>query len=111
VTPSKKFLGEFEQMIIAAVMGLGDDAYGVSIIESIARHTGRRVKSGALSVTLDRMERKGLVESRLGDAGEGRAGRRRRYVHVTPEGREMARESRTALLNLWRDVEEAYDRP
>ena len=63
----RKLLGEFEQMVVAAVLRLGEDAYGVTIIEDIARSTGRRVRSGALSVTLDRMERKGLLRSRAGD--------------------------------------------
>lgn len=74
----RKLLGEFEQMVVAAVLRLGEDAYGVTIIEDIARSTGRRVRSGALSVTLDRMERKGLLRSRAGDSAgrtaEGAAG-------------------------------------
>jgi len=53
VSPAKKFLGEFEQMVVAAILRLGDEAYGVSIIEEIAAHTGREVRSGALSLTLD----------------------------------------------------------
>lgn len=109
MAPSKKFLGEFEQMIMAAVLRLGDQAYGVSIIDSISDHTGRKVSSGALSTTLDRMERKGLVWSELGDPSPGRGMRPRRYIRITPAGLALARESRAALLNLWRGLEEAYD--
>lgn len=109
--PRKKFLGEFEQMIIAAVLRLGDDAFGVTIADSIEQHTGRKVRSGALSVTLDRMERKGLVRSELGDPSEERAGRARRYIRVTPRGLELARRSRTALLKLWQDLEGVYEEP
>ncbi|MHC4924574.1 MAG: PadR family transcriptional regulator, partial [Planctomycetota bacterium] len=105
------FLGEFEQMVIAAILRLGDEAYGVSIIDAISEQTGRTVRSGALSVTLDRMERKGLVRSELGDTSEGRAGRQRRYIRVTRNGMELARESREALLNLWQDIEGAYEGP
>jgi len=109
LAPSKKFLGEFEQMIVAAVLRLGDRAYGVSIIDSIAEHTGREVSSGALSTTLDRMERKGLVRTELGDSSPGRRMRGRRYVHVTPAGLALARDSRAALLSLWHDLDEAYE--
>ncbi len=109
MSPAKKFLGEFEQMVVAAILRLGDEAYGVSIIEGIAAHTGRDVRSGALSLTLDRMERKGLVTSSLGDPSESRGGRPRRYIRVTPEGLALARESRTAMLSMWRDLDGAYE--
>jgi len=109
LAPSKKFLGEFEQMIVAAVLRLGDQAYGVSIIDSIAEYTGREVSSGALSTTLDRMERKGLVRTELGDSSPGRGMRGRRYVRVTPAGLALARDSRAALLSLWNDLDEAYE--
>ncbi|MEJ2204211.1 MAG: PadR family transcriptional regulator [Gemmatimonadota bacterium] len=109
MSPGNRFLGEFEQMVLAAILRLEDHAYGVSIIEDIARHAARDVSSGALSVTLDRMERKGLVRSRLADPSDGRGGRPRRYVEVTSQGLEEARQSREALLNMWRDLDEAYE--
>jgi PadR family transcriptional regulator, regulatory protein PadR len=108
MTETKKFLGEFEQMVLAAMLRLGENAYGVTIIEVIEERTGRAVKSGAVSVTLDRMERKGLIRSRLGDADDGRGGRPRRYVEITPEGLAAARASREAMLSLWHDLDEAY---
>ena len=110
MTDGKRFLGEFEQMVIAAILRLGEDAYGVTIIELISDRTGRDVKSGAVSVTLDRMEKKGLVRSRLADPDEGRGGRPRRYVRLTREGLAAARESRDAMLNLWKDLDGAYGR-
>ena len=109
MTDRKRFLGEFEQMVIAAVLRLGDEAYGVSIIGDVETHTGREVRSGALSVTLDRLEQKRLVRSRLDDASRMRGGRARRYIEVTPEGLAAARESRAAMLSMWRDLEGAYD--
>jgi len=110
LSPSRKFLGEFEQMIMAAVLRLGDEAYGVSIIDSIADHTGRDVSSGSLSTTLDRMERKGMVRSELDDPSPGRGTRARRYIRATPAGLAIARESRAALLSLWQGLEKDYDR-
>jgi DNA-binding PadR family transcriptional regulator len=95
-------------MIIAAVLHLGDEAYGAAIIEEIAERTGREVSSGALSITLDRMEKKGIVSSLLRDEKEERGGRRRRYILVTAKGLALARESRWALLDCWRGIEEAY---
>jgi DNA-binding PadR family transcriptional regulator len=97
-------------MVVAAVLRLGEDAYGVPIIETIEELTGRAVRSGALSVTLDRMEKKGLLRSRLGDPGDGRGGRPRRYVEITPSGLEAAAESREAMLSLWRGLDGAYER-
>jgi DNA-binding PadR family transcriptional regulator len=104
----KKFMGEFEQMIVAAVLRLGEGAYGTAIIDAVAQATGREVSSGALSITLDRMERKGLIRSDLGDPSEERGGRARRYVRITPAGLALARDSRRALLNSWQAIEEAY---
>jgi PadR family transcriptional regulator PadR len=110
VSPLKKFLGEFEQMIMAAILRLGDAAYGVSIIDDIEEHAGRVVRSGALSVTLDRMERKGLIRSTLGEQTDSRRGRRRRYVALTPEGLSAARVSREAMLGMWADLDKAFER-
>lgn len=104
-----KLLGEFEQMVIAAILRLEDTAYGVTIIDEIAEQTGRPVRSGGLSVTLDRMERKGLLRSRTGDPSDARGGRPRRYVEVTPEGLAAARASRSAMLAMWHDLDEVYD--
>ena len=110
MSPERKYLGEFEQMVAAAILRLDDRAYGVSIIDLIEARTGRSVSSGALSVTLDRMEKKGLLQSRLGDADDGRGGRPRRYVELTEDGLAAATEARAAMLNLWRGLGEAYGR-
>jgi DNA-binding PadR family transcriptional regulator len=82
-TPS---LGEFEQIVLLAVLRLKDAAYGVSIRREIAQRTGRDSASGALYTTLDRMERKGLVKSRMGDATPERGGRAKRYYRITVSG-------------------------
>ena len=110
MSPKGKHLGEFEQMIVAAVLRLGDEAYGVPILETIEGLTGRHVRSGALSVTLDRMERKGLLRSRLGDPSDGRGGRPRCYVEITAAGVEAAAESRNAMLALWDGLDGAFGR-
>ncbi len=102
-------LGEFEQMILASVLRLGNRASSVAIAEEIEARTGRSVRSGALSVTLDRMEAKGLVLSELGDALPERGGRPHRYTSVTAAGSEAAREAQAAMLALWSGLDTAVD--
>lgn len=101
----RTFLGEFEHMLLAAVIRLGDEAYGASILEEIEAQVGRRVPSGSLYVTLDRLERKGLIRSHTGDPEPGRGGRPKRFVRITPEGLRAVREVREAMLSLWSGIE------
>jgi PadR family transcriptional regulator, regulatory protein PadR len=79
-------LGEFEQLVLLAILRLGDEAYGVSIRSEIATCTSREVAPGALYTTLDRLEDKGIVRSRFGDASLQRGGRPRRYFSLTRKG-------------------------
>jgi len=88
-------LGEFEQVVLLAILRLGDDAYGVTIRREIAECTGREVAPGALYTTLDRLEEKGLVASKYGDPTPERGGRAKRYFTVTARGiRAVARAQR-----------------
>lgn len=79
-------LGEFEYLLIAAAVRLGDDAYGASIRQEIERATGRRCSIGALYTTLDRLEAKGFLKTWMGDATPQRGGRAKRMVRVTAKG-------------------------
>ena len=106
-----KYLGEFEQALLLAVLRVGDEAYGSSIRKELEQVTGRKVTHGAAYVTLDRLEAKGLLSSRLGESAPGRGGRRKRYFDVTPDGVEALRESRSALMKLWSGVEEMSGKP
>lgn len=105
------FIGELEQMLLLAVLRLGDDAYGVRIMEELEERVGRRVSRGSVYVTLDRMEEKEWIVSRSEPAGSERGGRPRRVVSVTAEGRAELRNSRDALLRLWDGLEEALEAP
>lgn len=80
-------LGEFEQIVLLAILRLGENAYGVTIRAEIAACTSREPAPGALYTTLDRMEEKGLVQSWLGDPTPRRGGRAKRYFTVTKRGR------------------------
>lgn len=96
---SRDYLGEFELVVLLALARLGDGAYGASIHREILEATGRDVSIPAVYVTLKRMERKGLVASRLQEPEEG--GRATRNYRVLPEGREAMARSRVLLERLW----------
>lgn len=81
-----KYLGEFEILVIAAVLRLQDDAYGVRIIDEIEARTDRSVTIGALYSTLSRLEKKEYVSVRLGEATAERGGRAKRYFKATRQG-------------------------
>ena len=103
------YLGEFEQMLLLAVMRLGQDAYGMRLMEELEFSVGRRVSRGSVYVTLDRLEDKGWIRSEMSPPRPERGGRPRRVVTVTPEGLDALRKSRAALLTLWDGLEEALD--
>jgi len=79
-------LGEFEQVVLLAILRLGENAYGVTIGAEIIAYTGREPGPGALYPTLDRLEIKGSVSSRLGDPTPQRGGRAKRYFEVNAKG-------------------------
>jgi DNA-binding PadR family transcriptional regulator len=101
---SREGLGEFEQMVLLAIMHLGDEVYGVPIVDEIERRTGRAVARAAVYVTLRRLEQKGLVASWMGDPTEERGGKARRCVRVTPAGRQALRDAREAIDQMWKGL-------
>ena len=107
----KQGLGEFELIVLLAAIRLGeDDAYAVSIVDDIEARTGRSVQRASVYVTLQRLEAKGLVRSRLGHPLPERGGRPRRLVRVEPAGKEAALEARTSFSNMWRGLDLVGDR-
>lgn len=105
----KGFLGEFEHLVMAAALRLGDDAYGAAIIREIEGRTGRRVAGGSLYVTLDRLEEKGLVRSRMAERSPARGGRPKRFITVTAGGLEALRAARQAMLSIWEGIEDTLE--
>jgi PadR family transcriptional regulator PadR len=79
-------LGEFEQLVLLAIVRLGPDAYGATIRREIERRTDRRLSISGVYTTLDRLERKGCVRSWIGDPTPERGGRRRKYFALQPVG-------------------------
>lgn len=98
-------LGELEQVVLLAVMRLGDEAYTAPILDEIREQTGRSMARGALYTALDRLETKGCLRSRVGDPLPERGGRPRRYFSVTPTAIRALKDSRQGLLRLWRGLE------
>jgi PadR family transcriptional regulator, regulatory protein PadR len=97
----REHLGEFEQIVLLAILRLGEDAYGVPIRLDIERRTGRALTVGALYRTLDRLEDKGFVSSAFSDPTPERGGRSKRYFRVKPLGLRSLRASREALTAMW----------
>lgn len=97
-------MGEFEQLVLLAILHQDDDAYGMEVRSEIERRTGREVSYGAVYTTLDRLERKGYVEHRMGEAAPVRGGRARKYFRVLPEGRAALRATQEALQVMWKGV-------
>lgn len=102
---SRDFLGEFEQMVLLAVLQMGDRAHAPEVAEELERRAGRDVSRGALYTTLDRLEGKGLVRWEIEAHTSEHSGSRKRKFEVTPEGIEALITCREALLNLWDGLE------
>src|SRR5207245_3572384 len=95
-------LGEFEHVVLLAVLRLGDEAYAVSILDEIERCTGRSISRGSVYITLDRLETKGYLRSRLADPTPERGGRAKRYYALRARAIAALRDSRRALVAPWR---------
>ncbi|HMC78895.1 MAG TPA: helix-turn-helix transcriptional regulator [Vicinamibacterales bacterium] len=106
----REFLGEFEHIVLLAVLRLGDDAYGASVRREIETRTGRALTVGALYRTLDRLELKGYVASRVGDPTPERGGRAKRHFQLRPLGMRSLRASRQALAAMWDGLEPQVNR-
>lgn len=100
----EKYLGEFEQMILLAIMKLGSNAYGKSIRELLADLVKRDVTVGALYATLERLEAKGMVSGTMGEPTQERGGRAKKYFEVTAKGQHALKRSKDALALMWQDV-------
>jgi PadR family transcriptional regulator, regulatory protein PadR len=98
-------LGEFEQLILLALVRLGPEAYGATVRREIEEHAGREVSISAVYTTLERLERKGLVRSRIGEPTPERGGRRRRHFELLPLGARSLGEAYRALAGMMTGIE------
>jgi DNA-binding PadR family transcriptional regulator len=99
---SRSPLGEFELTVMLVLISLGSDAYGVPISRELEKQSGREVSVGSVYAALERLEKKGLVSSRLGDPTPERGGRAKRFFQVTRQGLRQIHETRRLLSKLWR---------
>ncbi len=101
---------DFEQQVLLAVWRLGEHAYGASVRDELEARTGRELAQGAVYVTLVRLEKKGLLLSRLADPTPVRGGKAKRYFEITPQGVAGVQAVRRTMDKLWEglpDVEAA----
>ena len=98
--PSRHYLGEFEHIVLLAVLRLHDQAYGVTIRREIEARTKREVSTGAIYATLDRLEAKGYVKSSSGEPTPERGGRSKRFFRVTAQGVSAINRTHRALQRL-----------
>jgi DNA-binding PadR family transcriptional regulator len=101
---ARDLLTDFEMMILLAILRLGDQAYGVPIAREIETTGRRSVILGAVYAALERLERNGLVASRMGNPSPERGGRAKRFFDVTPHGLKAVKETQRSLVALWKGV-------
>jgi PadR family transcriptional regulator len=104
-------LGEFEYVLITAAAGLSERAYGATVREEIDKAAGRRCSVGALYTTIERLEKKGMVKTWMGEATAQRGGRAKRMVRVTPKGIRAAKEFYEAMMRVSRNASWATGKP
>src|SRR6267378_269605 len=97
---SRDYLGEFEHIIVLALLRLEDRAYGVTVRQEIEFRTRREVSIGAVYATLDRLEKKGYIKSHRGDPTPERGGRSKRYFRVTAKGVAAVNRTQRALHSM-----------
>lgn len=99
-------LGEFEELVLLIVAVLYDNAYGIAVQEEIAKRSGRKVTISTVHSALHRLDKKGYVTSRYGEATATRGGRRKLLFTVTPAGEGVLNQSRKLRNDLWESIPE-----
>ena len=97
-------LGEFEELVLLTVAALINDAYSVAVCDELERHTKRSTKLGVVHAVLNRLEEKGFVKSKLGEATKTRGGKRKRFYTVTVPGKTALVKSREMRDQLWNKI-------
>jgi len=100
----RSYLGEFEEIVLLTVAVLGSGAYGVAITDELEQQTGRSVSISAVHAALHRLEEKGMLSSRMGDATAERGGRRKRLFTVTVLGSRALHDIRAVREQLWKSI-------
>ena len=99
-------LGEFEELVLLTIAALLSEAYSVAICDELEKHTGRSAKLGVVHAVLHRLEEKGLVKSKLGEATSTRGGKRKRYYTITNTGKSALIKAKDLRDQLWNRIPE-----
>lgn len=102
-------LGDLEQLVLLALLRLGNEAFGIAVQEEIEARTRREVSLGATYTTLARLEQKGLIASRIGDPTPVRGGRRKKHYRVLPAGRRALAAALADLASMSRGLATVLD--
>jgi DNA-binding PadR family transcriptional regulator len=94
-------LGEFEELVLLTIAALVNDAYSVAVCDELTKHTGREVKLGVVHAVLNRLEEKGYIKSKLGEATNTRGGKRKRYYTLTNTGKAALVKAKEVRDQLW----------
>ena len=97
-------LGEFEELVLLTIATLMNEAYSVAICDRLLQHAGRPVKLGVVHAVLNRLEEKGLVKSKLGEATSARGGKRKRYYTLTSAGKAALIYAKEIRDQLWNKI-------
>jgi DNA-binding PadR family transcriptional regulator len=97
-------LGEFEELVLLTIASLVNDAYSVAICDELSNHARRSVKLGVVHAVLNRLEEKGLVKSKLGEATAARGGKRKRYFFLTGAGKASLVKAKEIRDTLWQKI-------
>ena len=97
----KGHIGEFEELVLLTIATLGDQAYGVSVLEDIQQRANRKISIGALHSTITRLEEKGFITSYLGEPTNERGGRRKRFFQLTAQAGQALADMKSLRDQLW----------
>ena len=99
-------LGEFEQIVLMALLRIGADAYGATVCLEIEKRSGRNASLSAVHTTLERLEQKGMVRSRIGDPTPQRGGKRKRHYEVSAPGMRALQASYRSIRKMADGIED-----
>ena len=107
---TREALGDLEHLVLLALVRLGDESYGVPILDEITGRTGRAVSRASVYIALRRLQAKGLLTSRLGESTPERGGRAKRFFRITKAGLRQLQTSRASLVKMWHQIEQRIER-
>ena len=106
----KRYLGEFEELVLLTISMLGDEAYGVAIKDALEQKANRRITVGSLHSTITRLEDKGMLTATMGEATAVRGGRKKRYFQLTGDAKQVLQQVKALRDELWSASQLGFER-